>query len=441
MPTAPSVPRAVRLPRALGPKSHVFGRFGLGLASRGSAAIPVSRSHGVTLTIVPHRSTLSFSLARSIHTHTHTLAHTHTLSLPLHRPPSPHAANRQRRSTLKARPRVPAPRAVFVLKTPGSSHRPIFLYPFQNVKTTAHPLSDVPSHPQDAVRGRADHRARRQTRRRTLLSAFVPEDRPYRGHSKVVVGVSPLLAASDGIVSYLFARSRSRFALVSSLSVLPSHNPEIWDDGFIQHSDERARDRGFTGQIASEESCTWFYAAMFEELAASSAPVPSTSEARHPQSQPEGGEDPRSHLPPLFANVPFLAFPSMPHSRAALATRSRRVIDPGSHPCEVLRRAEAPLFPFPTSRHSCAALALRQRRARDRSGPAYNTLRPAEAGATPCDATTSTLCSDSTTSAWHHDATTPTWRHNATTSTQRCDAMTLTRHHDAMRRSAAMPRH
>ncbi|KAH9012682.1 hypothetical protein EDB84DRAFT_1278570, partial [Lactarius hengduanensis] len=51
------------------------------------------------------------------------------------------------------------------------------------------------------------------------------------------------------------------------------------------------KNRGFIGQIASKESRTQFYAAMFEELAASSAAAPSTPEARHPQPQPEDGED------------------------------------------------------------------------------------------------------------------------------------------------------
>src|SRR6266568_329300 len=36
-----------------------------------------------------------------------------------------------------------------------------------------------------------------------------------------------------------------------------------------------------------------------------------------------------------------LTFPSVPHSRAALATQARRVPDRGGHPCEVTRRAEA----------------------------------------------------------------------------------------------------
>src|SRR6266702_7938696 len=35
-----------------------------------------------------------------------------------------------------------------------------------------------------------------------------------------------------------------------------------------------------------------------------------------------------------------LAFQSMPHSRAALATQARHVSDRGSHPCEVMRHAE-----------------------------------------------------------------------------------------------------
>src|SRR6266702_964512 len=36
-----------------------------------------------------------------------------------------------------------------------------------------------------------------------------------------------------------------------------------------------------------------------------------------------------------------LTFPSVPHSRAALATQARRVPDLGGHPCEVTRHAEA----------------------------------------------------------------------------------------------------
>jgi len=36
-----------------------------------------------------------------------------------------------------------------------------------------------------------------------------------------------------------------------------------------------------------------------------------------------------------------LTFPSVPHSRTALATQARRVPDLGGHPCEVTRRAEA----------------------------------------------------------------------------------------------------
>jgi len=36
-----------------------------------------------------------------------------------------------------------------------------------------------------------------------------------------------------------------------------------------------------------------------------------------------------------------LAFPSVPHLRAALATQARRVPELGGHPCEVTRRAEA----------------------------------------------------------------------------------------------------
>ncbi|KAH9171256.1 hypothetical protein EDB89DRAFT_1137149 [Lactarius sanguifluus] len=61
---------AVRIPQALAPKSSVLGLFGLGAASRGSAAIPVLRSHGVA-TIAPHLC-----------------LHTHTLSLSSFLPPS-----------------------------------------------------------------------------------------------------------------------------------------------------------------------------------------------------------------------------------------------------------------------------------------------------------------------------------------------------------------
>ncbi|KAH9174622.1 hypothetical protein EDB89DRAFT_555920 [Lactarius sanguifluus] len=88
-----------------------------------------------------------------------------------------------------------------------------------------------------------------------------------------------------------------------------------------------------------------------------------------------------------------------PHSRAALVTRTQRVPEPGSHPHDVSRRAEAcvtvsdqttydELTPFslPTSRHSRAALALRHRRVRDRRGPIYDSSRPAEACAIPRDA-------------------------------------------------------
>jgi len=46
----------------------------------------------------------------------------------------------------------------------------------------------------------------------------------------------------------------------------------------------------------------------------------------------------------------------------------------------------SPLFPFPGSPHSRAALAIRTRRAGDRAGPVYNTSRPAEACKTTCAA-------------------------------------------------------
>ncbi|KAH9034565.1 hypothetical protein EDB85DRAFT_2221248 [Lactarius pseudohatsudake] len=65
-------PGGVRILRALGPKSHVFGTFGLGPASRGSPTISVSRSHGVVLR---YRSpSIAFPLLSIRYTHTHTLS-------------------------------------------------------------------------------------------------------------------------------------------------------------------------------------------------------------------------------------------------------------------------------------------------------------------------------------------------------------------------------
>ncbi|KAH9071423.1 hypothetical protein EDB83DRAFT_248774 [Lactarius deliciosus] len=92
-----------------------------------------------------------------------------------------------------------------------------------------------------------------------------------------------------------------------------------------------------------------------------------------------------------------LAFPSALHSRAALATRIRRVPDPGGDLCEVSHCAEAcatifdhmrPTDPgsIPTSPHSHAAVALRHRCVCDRRGSIYDSSRSAEACATPCDA-------------------------------------------------------
>src|SRR6266702_264819 len=100
-----------------------------------------------------------------------------------------------------------------------------------------------------------------------------------------------------------------------------------------------------------------------------------------------------------------LTFPSVPHSRAALATQARRVPDLGGHPCEVTRRAEACATvsdrfrpPNPAglcvahhfhplrAPHSCAAYETRQQRAGDHAGPVYNTSRSAEACKTTCAA-------------------------------------------------------
>ncbi|KAH9049565.1 hypothetical protein EDB84DRAFT_1649977 [Lactarius hengduanensis] len=115
--------------RALAPKSYIFGIFGLGPASRGSAAIPVSRSHGV-LTIAP-----SLSPSANIHTHTHSLSLSLSPSLSIARlrlTPQMDDADRH------SKPGRAFPRLVSSLSSRPRLARLAYL--FQDVKTTAHPL-------------------------------------------------------------------------------------------------------------------------------------------------------------------------------------------------------------------------------------------------------------------------------------------------------------
>src|SRR6266571_7163962 len=69
-----------------------------------------------------------------------------------------------------------------------------------------------------------------------------------------------------------------------------------------------------------------------------------------------------------------LTFPSVPHSRAALATQARRVPDLGGHPCEVTRRAEAcatvsDRFRPPNPAGLCVAHRFHSRARRTRARP------------------------------------------------------------------------
>ncbi|KAH9178855.1 hypothetical protein EDB89DRAFT_986717 [Lactarius sanguifluus] len=106
--------------------------------------------------------------------------YTHTLSLSLspvppasspssaitsrsHGPPPPVLALQEASQPLVARPRVPAPRVAFVLQHPRLVASPV---PFKMSRLQL-------TQSQDAVRGRADHRARRQTRRRIVLSCVI----------------------------------------------------------------------------------------------------------------------------------------------------------------------------------------------------------------------------------------------------------------------------
>ena len=111
----------------------------------------------------------------------------------------------------------------------------------------------------------------------------------------------------------------------------------------------------------------------------------------HPEPTPSGfmpmstvRPPPKRHLPPnhpalirLLSPRASLVFPRAPHSRATLATRTRRVPDCGGHLYEVTCHADTcatasdplqppnsvalcgPLFLFPNSSHLRAALASR----------------------------------------------------------------------------------
>ncbi|KAH9161911.1 hypothetical protein EDB89DRAFT_2234919 [Lactarius sanguifluus] len=82
-----------------------------------------------------------------------------TASASPHGPPPPVLALQEASQPLVARPRVPAPRVAFVLQHPRLVASPV---PFKMSRLQL-------TQSQDAVRGRADHRARRQTRRRIIM--------------------------------------------------------------------------------------------------------------------------------------------------------------------------------------------------------------------------------------------------------------------------------
>ncbi|KAH9029491.1 hypothetical protein EDB85DRAFT_2251331 [Lactarius pseudohatsudake] len=151
--------------------AHILFGLGLGPASRGIAALSVESSPLPPLTSIacPSLHTLSL-LAR----HLLPLARPPSVA---HGPPSPVLALQEASQPLVDRPRVPAP----------------------HMSSMSSLLSAAFGHLQDAVGARAPS----LDSEGFPLFAFVPEVRPYRGHSKVIATVSPRLAASDGIISRL----------------------------------------------------------------------------------------------------------------------------------------------------------------------------------------------------------------------------------------------
>ncbi|KAH9176520.1 hypothetical protein EDB89DRAFT_2226620 [Lactarius sanguifluus] len=108
---------AVRLARALAPKSSVFGLFGLGPASRGSATISDSRSHGVD-TIAP--PSIAF-------THSHSLlplvasSPSSATTYPWTPTPITLQSAHRHSKTGRASPRLVSPLTIDI---PSPSHRP-----------------------------------------------------------------------------------------------------------------------------------------------------------------------------------------------------------------------------------------------------------------------------------------------------------------------------
>ncbi|KAH8982514.1 hypothetical protein EDB92DRAFT_1640746 [Lactarius akahatsu] len=99
---------AVRIAWALGPKSFIFGLFGLGPVSRGLAAISVSHSHGVAPRHrSPHlpRRFLSLALSRASIVHPHSVLVTHGLSSEVVKPLRPRRSLRFRHNLSLARAR------------------------------------------------------------------------------------------------------------------------------------------------------------------------------------------------------------------------------------------------------------------------------------------------------------------------------------------------
>ncbi|KAH9002124.1 hypothetical protein EDB86DRAFT_369518 [Lactarius hatsudake] len=161
-------PRVVRIARALAPKSRIFGTFGLGPMSHGWLAISVTSScHSSlfaidldTFPLSPRSLSPSPSLALTSHRQGPPSTPTPSQNAP--QPPHRQAA----RPCASCRLCPSRPRLRRIAHTTS---------PFQDVKITA--LSAF-SHPQDAVRGRTDHRAHPQTRRR-LLSCVISVSAPF----------------------------------------------------------------------------------------------------------------------------------------------------------------------------------------------------------------------------------------------------------------------